>query len=289
MSENTRKVLVGGPNRVTGTMLYGIYGTPVPVYADAATAITGTLDPDLRDCGFVGEDGVTKGEATSFSSIKEFGGKTIARILSDYNATFTVTLMEFNEHVAKLLYGDDNVTVIGESGSHGEIIAVRAGGGQADSGVFVLQLIGLNDQRTMFTMQNAQVTTIGDQSFTRTAAASHQVTIETLPDEDGYDFYMFVDDRVIAVAAVPTITSVLPAGESVGEHVTIKGTRFMAGGVALVTGASGVTIDGINATDYTVVDKNTIVATIPVAAAGAAAVIVTNATGASAPTNYTVV
>lgn len=288
MSENTRKVLVGGPNRTTGTMLYGVFGTPVPTYADAATAITATLDPELKDCGFVGEDGVTKGESTSFSSIKEFGGKTIARILSDYNATFTVTLMEFNQNVAELLYGEDNVTVIGESGSHGEIIAVRAGAGQTDSGVFVLQLIGLNDQRTMFTMQNAQVTTIGDQAFTRTAAASHQVTIETLPDEDGYDFYMFVDDRVISVAAVPTITSVLPAGRSVGEQVTIKGTRFMASGVSIVTAVS---IDGVslNADTYTVIDKNTIIATIPSGAAGAAAVIVTNGTGASAATNYTVV
>ena len=40
MSENTRKVLVGGPNRVTGTVLYGPYGTPVPTYADAATAVS---------------------------------------------------------------------------------------------------------------------------------------------------------------------------------------------------------------------------------------------------------
>jgi hypothetical protein len=289
MASTTTKVFVGGPDRVTGTLLYAPAGTDCPVYADAETAVTDTLDAAFRDVGFLGEDGVTKSEGLNFATIKEYGGKTIARIRQDYNASFQLTVMEYNANVAKMLYGDDNVTVVAASATHGEIVAVRAGGPQPNAGVFVLRMIGLNDQRTLISVPNGQITTIGDQQFSRTAAAAHQVTIETLPDENGYDFYLFADDRVIQVAAVPTLTSALPAGRSVGEQIVITGTRFAAGGTSIVT---AITIDGVTvpADTFTVIDANTIVATIPTGAAGASPIVVTNTTGASTtPLSYTVI
>lgn len=78
----------------------------------------------------------------------------------------------------------------------------------------------------------------------------------------------------------PAITTVLPAGQSVGEQVTISGSGLV--------GATGVTIDGL-AAQYTVVGSSTIVATIPATAAGASPVIVTTAAGPSNTVSYTVV
>lgn len=80
------------------------------------------------------------------------------------------------------------------------------------------------------------------------------------------------------VAAVPVIYTLAPAtGPAAGGTlVTIKGSGFT--GTVAVT---GVKFGGTNATSWTVLDDNTIVALSPAHAAGAVSVVVTNATGPS--------
>jgi hypothetical protein len=85
----------------------------------------------------------------------------------------------------------------------------------------------------------------------------------------------------VADAAVPGITSMGPAGQSVGEYITITGQFF--------TGMTGVTIDGIAVVTPDLVDSRHIIAKIPVAAAGPAPVIVTTPVGASTALSYTVI
>ena len=84
-------------------------------------------------------------------------------------------------------------------------------------------------------------------------------------------------------AAAPTITSITPTGKSIGDQVTITGTGF-TGVTAVKFGTIVLDVD-----TYTVVGASTIVATIPPLSSGVQAVTVTNATGVSAATNYTVV
>lgn len=82
-------------------------------------------------------------------------------------------------------------------------------------------------------------------------------------------------------ALVPGIISVLPAGQAVGEVVQIHG-------IAL-SGLTALTIDGVAAlSGATVIDDRNIAVEIPVGASGSAAVIATNAEGASQPFTYTV-
>lgn len=81
--------------------------------------------------------------------------------------------------------------------------------------------------------------------------------------------------------AVPYIASILPAGQSVGELVTITGTNL--GGVT-----SG-SFDSQAFVDYTIVDNQHIVVKIPTGAAGAGNVTVTSAEGTSAAVSYTTV
>lgn len=83
--------------------------------------------------------------------------------------------------------------------------------------------------------------------------------------------------------SLPVITSVLPAGRSIGGQVTITGTEF--------DGATAVTIDGVTVptTTWTLIGSTTIIAEIPAGAVGASPVIVTTAAGASASVSYTVV
>ena len=287
MPENALKVGTFGPNRVTGTVLRAnAPGVAYPTRADGAGAFAFSLT-DYWNLGYIGEDGVTKSESTSFSAIKEMGGKTVARFQTDYNASFSETLLEFNQYVAKILYGADNVDVIPADGSHGEIIVASAGKSPQVALPWILQVVGRSNQRRMYSIPLGMLTTVGDVTHQVSSAAGHQITIETLPDDQGYDFYLFDDDGQIgAVTAVPTITSITPSGKGTGQTVIIKGSRFMASGAPIVTGAAGVKVNGTNATDYVVLDTNTIAAVLPSGSAATVPVIVTNSTGASSGFSY---
>jgi hypothetical protein len=77
----------------------------------------------------------------------------------------------------------------------------------------------------------------------------------------------------------PIITQITPEGETVGEQVIIAGSRF--------TGATAVKFAAVDATDFTVVSDQTIVAIIP-AGTGAKNVTVITPDGTSNAVSYTV-
>jgi hypothetical protein len=85
-----------------------------------------------------------------------------------------------------------------------------------------------------------------------------------------------------ASPAVPQILSVTPGSQNTGKQISINGNGFV-GTIA----TTGVTVGGVNATSWTVVSDNLIVAIMPSASAGSAPIIVTNASGASASFAYT--
>lgn len=85
-----------------------------------------------------------------------------------------------------------------------------------------------------------------------------------------------------SAASAPQIVSATPSGAAAASLVTVTGAYFTG-----VTGATGVKIGGVNATNYTVVSDQTIVFTMPTGTAGATTIVITNGAGASAGFNYT--
>jgi hypothetical protein len=85
-----------------------------------------------------------------------------------------------------------------------------------------------------------------------------------------------------AAAAVPVIVSASPASQNTGKILTILGSNF-TGTIA----TTGVTIGGVNATSWVVQSDTMITAVLPSGSAGSAAIIVTNAAGASSSFAYT--
>jgi hypothetical protein len=80
-------------------------------------------------------------------------------------------------------------------------------------------------------------------------------------------------------ATAPSVQAVTPSGRGEGDLVTITGAGFV--------GATDVTVDGVDALDFEVLGGSTIVAILPVGAAGSVPVVVTTAAGVSAPYSYT--
>lgn len=85
-----------------------------------------------------------------------------------------------------------------------------------------------------------------------------------------------------APASVPVILTATPSGASVGQDVEITGSGF-TGTIA----TTGVKFGATNASAWRVVSDSVIVATMPAGTAGAANIVVTNATGASTAFSYT--
>lgn len=86
---------------------------------------------------------------------------------------------------------------------------------------------------------------------------------------------------------LPTVTGNVPATGTTagGTLVRITGSNFLSRtGATVVSGATGVKFGANNATSYTVVDRQTIVAVAPAGSAGTVQVMVTNTTGASVNT-----
>ena len=77
---------------------------------------------------------------------------------------------------------------------------------------------------------------------------------------------------------VPLVLSALPASVAVGGVVTITGSGF-TGTIA----TTGVKFNSVNATTWSVVSDQVIVAVMPAGAAGVGNIVVTNAVGASTP------
>lgn len=84
---------------------------------------------------------------------------------------------------------------------------------------------------------------------------------------------------VTGAGAVPLITSATPSGALATKIVLIVGSRF--------TGVTAVTFGGVAATAFSVLSDHMLAATMPAGAAGAAAILVTNAGGVSASFAYT--
>lgn len=87
-----------------------------------------------------------------------------------------------------------------------------------------------------------------------------------------------IEDVAVTVPK-PVVLSATPSGAAQGDQVTITGANFV--------GVTQVKFGATNATSYTVVSANTIVAVVPAGTAGSAAVTVVNATGTSDAFPYT--
>lgn len=182
---NVANVLAGKP-LATGGVLVAPLGTGLPEDA------TESLDVAFKALGYVSEEGLTETTERATEKIKAWGGDTVKIVQTDFSVTYSFTLYEsLNSDVLKTIYGDDNVTTTNPGGStlhevkiHGEPLPAKA---------FVFEVKD-GDARIRIAVPNAQVTELGEITYSDESVVGYPITIEALRDSDlGANAVKFID------------------------------------------------------------------------------------------------
>lgn len=181
MSTGTDAILVGAPLTATGGVLFAPKTATSPV--DSKTAPIG-----YTEGGYVGEDGVTRTTDASDEKIKAWGGDTVKVVRTEHSITYTFTFLESaNADVLKLIYGADNVTVVGGK------VTIKQTSKMSPRMKFVLDMI--DDVSTVReVIDDGQLTTSGDVVFVHSDVIKYEVTIEAFPDDEGVKAITYMDD-----------------------------------------------------------------------------------------------
>lgn len=129
MEENDSTNVSFGKPKATGALFVAPAGTPVPTNA------TSDLNAAFENLGYVSDEGLVNGVETDVEDVFAWGGDNVLSDQTTYAEMFTFNLIETNVAVAKLYYGEDNVTVDGDN------ITIRANSKTLPEIVFVAELV----------------------------------------------------------------------------------------------------------------------------------------------------
>lgn len=211
------------PN-VTGGVFIGPLDVALPPandpFIDAATH-----DPRLKNVGYVSEDGVTGTEDRSTNEIPAWGGEIIAYLQESFSVEWSMKLLQIlNPNIARLAYGDDNVAVTAATEAHGNILAIKWNKNLLPKKtVWVDSFYADGEQvkRMRWVARMAQVTEKGDFQTVHTDLAGHELTLKLLPDTQGNNAYIYLDDGQV-IALTPTSWTATITGTPTGGTFTLS-------------------------------------------------------------------
>jgi hypothetical protein len=185
--------VVSGKPVATGGILAAPLGTTLPTDDDTAP------DAAFTQLGYVSEGGLTRNESREITDIKEWGGKTVKKAQTSFDATFQFQFLEYlNADAAKAIYGDAAVTVTPATASTGQKMSVAVDGSESPHQSWIFEMMdGLARMRIV--VPDGQITETAETPFTAGDAAIRDVTIAAYPDENGVLYYEYSDDGVVTV------------------------------------------------------------------------------------------
>lgn len=269
MGDTTNVAVASSRPGGVGVLFRAQRGAPKPPNAFA------TPDPKFKDLGFVGDSGIVIARARDVQKKKALGGATVKTMQTDFTCTYKIVLLEDrNAEVLRTIAGDDNVEVDND----GFPIRVKHRKDPLPVSGWIVDTIDDQGALERDYIELGQITTVGDVTKVHTDTVQYEITIEVFENSEG----IYVDemrDKGTAGSGVPIISKLDPDTVPLGGGlIAVEGSGF--------GGASGVTIDGAAAT-FKVLSSSWIVVTAPSETAGDVPLIVTNATGPSAPATLT--
>lgn len=191
MANSVANVTAGKP-LATGGIWLAPFGSTAP--ADGAAA----LDVAYKSAGYIGEDGVTESNERDTTKIKAWGGDVVKIVQSEHSVTYTFRFIEaLNGDVLKAVYGDDNVTTTAATVSSGTIHEVQIKGDMLPHFAIVFEIKD-GDARIRISAPDAQVTEVGEITYSDSDVIGYEVTIECFADANGVKAKKWLDNGVFS-------------------------------------------------------------------------------------------
>ena len=192
MALEKSNVLVGSPNQLTtGAISKAPLGTALPTDAVAALGST------FADSGYVSEDGLTLTPSVSTADIRDWSGSLVRRIIQTFDGTLAWGMLQTDEASLKVAFGDENVTAVAATSSHGNQLSIALSAALPERASWVFDMKD-GDHRMRIVVPDGQITTVGEVSFTSSAAIVWPVTLSCYPDDNGNSIYIYTDDGASA-------------------------------------------------------------------------------------------
>ncbi|BAU32456.1 hypothetical protein [Microcella alkaliphila] len=195
MAVNSKNVFVGAPDQATtGAILTGPETDTIPQTIDDFS-FTG-----LNDSGYVNEDGVTITPSDSTSSIKDWAGAEIRRILTEFTGEISWTHLELSAEAARNYFGEEQVQVTAATELHGTQMRGSLGKNYLPNKAWYFKVKD-GDRRVVVFVPHGQVVSRGDIPLVQSGPITLPVTLATYPDAHGQNIYLYTDDGIFSAPA----------------------------------------------------------------------------------------
>lgn len=173
-----------GSALVTGAIWVAPNGTTLPT--DATTSLAGTY----KLLGFTSDAGVTISETRTNEAIRAWEGHAeVYNAVTEYTESVAFTPIQINGDVAKLTWGDDNVTVGLNT------IAIKHTGKALDPVVIVIETAP-RDNIVKRYCGTFQLVERGDATLDGSQVDGRQLTFNAIPDSAGVTCYEYTSVTV---------------------------------------------------------------------------------------------
>jgi len=174
------KVTVGSA-KVTGAIYVAAKSVALPTDATTALATTYKL------LGFTSDAGVQISEESETDSIVAWEGRTkVYNLVTEYTEAISFMPIQCNDDVAKLTWGDDHVSVDGQSGA----ITAEHHGEQLDSVHIAIETAPRTGIVKRFCGE-FQLVERGEQTMDGTQVDARQLTFNAIADSNGVTMYEY--------------------------------------------------------------------------------------------------
>ena len=185
---NTANILVGAPDQLTtGAIFSAAVGSTAPT--DAVTP----LDGAFTSSGYVGEDGLSFNGNKSVTKVRDWSKKVVKILTDSFEPQVSFELLELSEEGLKQAFGDDAVTAVAATASHGNQLAVAIDGTTPEPKAFAFNMKD-GDARVRLYCPNCVVENVPDMTFSAGDVIRVPVTLPLFPDSTGKPVYLFTDD-----------------------------------------------------------------------------------------------
>lgn len=187
------KVLVGRPEQsgVAGAVARAPLGSTVP---DTARD---TLDAAFVKGGYVSDAGVSVTPNLSTTSINDWSGAEVRKLLDNFTGEISFEFIQAGADEAKLIFGEDNVTVTAATATEGNQVKIALGAHLPDAGIWCFSMKD-GDALVKVLAPNAQPTSLNEIPLVANDAIKYGTTLSCYPDADGESIYIMTDDGVLS-------------------------------------------------------------------------------------------